>query len=235
MANFKSKTGIFLLIFSLIFLIFGIKFNLTGNVILEYFNGKSLVLRVVGFILLFISILMLTGRRSLDAVIIPTGDLYERNIRRTKRGVEEKAKYYLISGYLDKDKPIKESQITDIYTELRKYGIKPSEIKIENKSKNTLENAIYSLNKLKGLKRIGIVSYPEHLKRFEYIINKAKKEGLVDEDIKIIKIPTKQTLKEGIYGVLGNIKEKYKLKGGIKRAQENKIGWFGKLIKKVLD
>lgn len=240
MSQFRNKIGIFILVCSFIFLTFGFNFNLTGSVIAEYFKEKYFIFRMVGFVSLFISILMMTERRSLDitildAIIVPTGNKNERNITRAQVGAKEKAAYYVISGYRDKNKPMKESQTADVYRELRKYGIKPPEMKIESESINTLENAIDSLNKLKGLKRIGIVSYPQHLKRFNYIINKAKKEGLVDEDIEIVNIPTKETFMEKAYGVLGNIKERYRLRRGIEKAQKAKRSWIGDLIKKVLE
>jgi hypothetical protein len=234
MRGFKRKIGVFLLICSFIFLIWGINSNLTGNLIREYFNNNFMLIHLLGLILLIFGIILFLERKSLDAVIIPTGG-YEKNIKRTKRAKDEEAKYYLISGYIDKNRSIKESQTADIYKELRKYGIKPSQMIIESRAKDSLDNVIYSLGKLKGLKIIGIVSYPKHLKRYEYIINKAKKEGIVDKDIEIVKIPTEENLKEKVYGVLGNIKERYKLRNGIEKAQKNKTGWFGKVIKKIID
>ena len=182
----KKKIGIFLLICSFILLIWGINSNLTGNVISEYFSNTLTIIHILGLIFLLFGAVLFLERKSLDAVIIPTGHLYERNIKRAKRGSEEKAKYYIISGYLDKNKPVRESQTADIYNALIKYGINSSDIKIERRSKDSLENAIFSLNKLKGLKTIGIVSYPEHLKRFEYIINKAKKELSILNTINLI-------------------------------------------------
>jgi len=240
MSSFKNKMGIFILICSFIFLTLGFDFNLTGSVIAEYFKEKYLIFRMAGFVSLFISILMLTERKSLDttildAIIVPTGNKNERNITRAQVGAKEKAGYYVISGYSNKYKPIKESQTAEVYRELRKYGIKPSQMKIESESKDTLENAMNSLSKLKGLKRIGIVSYPKHLKRFDYIIDKAKKEGLIDEDIEIVNIPTEETLIEKAYGVVGNIEEKYRLRNGIEKAQKKKKSWIGDLIKKVLE
>jgi uncharacterized SAM-binding protein YcdF (DUF218 family) len=234
MHNIKRKAGVFLLICSFILLTFGFNISLTGNFVSRYFSNNFILSHLIGLILLLLGAILFLQKTSLDAIIIPTGG-EEKNLQRTKRGVEEKAKYYLISGYIDKNKPIKESQTAGIYNELRKYGIKPSEMKIESNAKDSLDNIVYSMKKLKGLKRIGIVSYPEHLKRFEYIINKAKKEGLVDEDVEIINIPTDQTSKEKVYGLLANIKEKYRLRNGIEKAKENKTGILGTMIKKVVD
>lgn len=234
MRGLKRKIGIIVLIFSLVLLIWGVNFDLTGNFVKEYFKGGFELVHIFGLMLFLVGMILFAQRTSLDAVIIPTGG-NEKNIQRAKKGAEEKGKYYLISGYIEKDKPIKESQTATIYTELRKYGVKPSEIKIENMAKDSLDNIIYSMNKLKGLKKIGIVSYPEHLKRFEYIINKAKKEGIIDKDIEIVEIPTEENMKEKMYGILANIKEKYRLRKGIENAKKNKTGVIGTMIKKIVD
>ena len=211
-----KKLGVFLLVVSLILLLIGFNVKITGQTI----GGGNFfsLFKILGISLFFISLLMLASKRTLDAIIIPLGPSYKEDIERTKRALKEYekkgTKYFVISG--EKGKPkLKESQ-SNIYKELRKYGIKPSQMKIEGKSKNTLENVIYSLKKLKGVKDIGIVSYPKHHERFEYIINKAKKEGIIPGNIRIHKIKTKQTPKEWIYGTLANIKERYRLRKGIK-------------------
>jgi len=218
---------------SIIFLSTGIK-GITGNIIVEYFKGGFLSLRVIGLVLLFISTLILTSKKSLDAIIISTGD-EKTDIERPKKASKQKTKCYVISGEIDKTKPIKDQQTATIYRELRKYGIKPSQIKIEGESGDTLENTLYSLKKLKGMKNIGIVSYPQHLKRFKYIINKAKEENLVPHNLKVSYIPTKETPKDKMYGFLGLLKEKYRLRHGIIEAKEHKTGWVGNSIKKALE
>jgi len=208
-------------------------FNFTGRIISEnYFNFLPLNLIAIAFLL--ISILMFTNKKSLDAIIIPTGG-HEKNIERAKRGEEKEAKYYLISGHINKNNPIKESQTAEIYNELRKYGIKPSQMKIEGKSKDSLDNIMYSLEKLKGMKNIGIVSYPKHLKRFEYIIEKAKKEKIIPSDLEITYIPTNESSKEKIYGFLALLKEKYRLRKGINQGRKKKSGFLGQIIKKITD
>jgi uncharacterized SAM-binding protein YcdF (DUF218 family) len=234
MQYFKDKIGLFLLVCAFIFLTFGCKLSFTGNSIQDYFSNNIFIPHIIGIILLFVSLLILTASKSLDAVIIPSGG-FEKSVDRARIAGEKEAKYYLISGYIDKGKPIKESQAAAMYNELRKYGIKPSKMKIEGEAKDSLDNIIYSINKLKGLKKIGIVSYPEHLKRFEYIVNKAKKEGIIDEDVEIVKIPTKENAREKMYGIFGNIKEKYRLRKGINKTKEKKAGFFGQIMKKLID
>lgn len=230
----KKQIGIITLLFSITFLGIGIQ-GITGNIITEYFQGDFLSLHIIGLILLFISIFIFTSRKSLDAIIIPTAGYKEEDLERTKRTEKVKTKYYLISGEKEEDKPFKETSRATIYKELRKYGIKPSQIKIEGESGDTLENILFSLKKLKDMKEIGIVSYPQHLKRFEYIINKAKEENLIPYDLRVTYLPTKEKSKEKIYGSLGLLKEKYRLRHSIKEAKKHKTGWLGNSIKKVLE
>ena len=230
----KKQIGLITLLFSIALLSVGVK-GITGNVVAEYFQGRFLFGHFFGLILLFISIFLLTSKKSLDAIIIPTAGEKEEDLERTRRVKKVKTKYYLISGEREEDKPFKETSRATIYKELRKYGIKPSQMKIEGKSGDTLENTLYSLKKLKGMKNIGVVSYPQHLKRFEHIINKAKEENLIPNNLKVTFIPTDETSKEKIYGSLGLLKEKYRLRYGITEGKKHKTGWVGNSIKKILE
>jgi len=229
----KRIFGLFLFITSLTILFYKINFNLTGNLIRNYFQESTLI-HILGFSLLFVSLILFLYRKNLDAVIIPTGPSIDEGFERAHKTGEyyekgNKIKYFVISG---EDK--KHSSNT-IYRELRRHNIKSSKIKIENKSHDTLENVIYSMKKLKNAKRIGIVSYPQHLNRFEYIIKKAKEEGIIDKNIKIEKIPIKQNANEFFYGIIANLKERYRLRHGIKEAERHKTGKFGQFIKKLID
>jgi len=213
----KKRSALILLLLSVFLFSLNFSPNLTG----AFVNGNQSIfniLTLLGFVFLMASFIIFTSRQTLDAIIIPTGG-FKENAKRTKRALAEYekrgTKYFVISG--EKEKPkLRESHRNQIYRELRKYGIKPSQMKIEGKSKNTLENALYSLKKLRGFKDIGIVSYPEHLERFEYIVKKAKEGGEIPKDVTIHQIKTKQTLQEWIYGTLANIKERYRLRKGIK-------------------
>jgi hypothetical protein len=97
---------------------------------------------------------------------------------------------------------------------------------------------LYSLKKIKdkGGREVGIVSYPWHLERFNEIVKRGKKEGLIDEDFNIHRIETNQSIKQGIYGILGEILQIYRLRHGIKKSldssrNENK---FTNFIKNIL-
>ncbi|MCK5149880.1 YdcF family protein [Candidatus Pacearchaeota archaeon] len=230
----NKKIGALLLVVSFVFFILGFNFNLTGNFIKDYFEGSFLFYHLIGLIFFIGGLGLLVGKRSLDYLIIPIAGEDKEDLERTKRAEKEKTEYYIISGHIDKTKPIKYSQTATIYKELRKQGIKPSEMKIESKSKDTLENAIYSLGKVKEMKTVGIISYPKHLERFKMIINQAKEEGRIPKNIKIKYLPTEQTFKEWAYGTLANIKERYRLRKGVDEAKKHKTGKFGNFIKKIV-
>jgi len=242
----KRKIGILLFICSLIFLFAGIDFNLTGNIVREYFQSQFILMHLIGIFLFIGSIIMLTSKKSLDAIIIPTGagtwdpveKMYSADEERTKTALKHKRdlkgdRYFVISGYKGKGKKgIKEGQSYSIYKFLRKHGIKPSQMIVEGKSHDTLENVLYTLKKLKkkkeknGIKKswdIAFVSYPGHLERFEDFEEKAVKKGLIRKnDFKL-----KETSEDKHYEkfLLRQLFHKYKLatigkykskKGGIK-------------------
>jgi hypothetical protein len=177
-------------------------------------------------------------------LIIPTGQGKE-NLVRTDSALEEWDKGYIgklmISG--DKSEPLSKSERAEIYRHLRNYEytghkqVRPENILI-SRGKDSVENILYSFDKLTDAKSVGIVSYPEHLKRFEYIFDKAKEEGKIPLDMKLIKIPTSQSFKEWIYGKLANIKEHYNLRKGLKERnsiQKNSaLMKIGSSIKKIV-
>ena len=235
----KRKIGILFLIVSLIFLFKKTNFNITGNFINNYFQRTFLFQHFLGLVLLVISMILLTSntKKSLEAIIVPTG-VKKANIKRGKKAGENynvyKRQYFIISGA--PEEPLKKSGRASIYRELRKYGIKPLQMNIEGKSRDSLENVIYSLKKLrKNTKKISFVSSPWHVKKFKYIIEKAKQEGYVPKDLEVEYITTNQNIKDTLYGILALIKEKYKLRKGIDYALKHKTGKIGNLIKKLIN
>jgi uncharacterized SAM-binding protein YcdF (DUF218 family) len=215
----KREKVLILFILSMIFFSLNFVPKINGNIIGTFLNVLNIP-SLLGIIFLMGSFAASVFKQNLDAIIIPTGNSFKEDRKRTIKAIEkykeEGTKYFVISG--EKGKPkLSESQRYGIYKELRKHNIKPSQMIIEGKSSNNLENALYSLTKLKEMETIGIVSYPKHLERFKDIINKAKKEKLIPKTMIIKYLPTKQTLGEWIYGTLANIKEKYELRKGINK------------------
>ena len=213
----KNKWGLSFLIIAFILLLIPFSFNITGAAI-GTLQGFS-YLHAIGFAFLLISILIFASRQTLDAIIIPTSPSYEIDTERTDKALGEhykgKGNVLMITGKIDK--PIKDSQVYKIYQHLRNSGIKPSQMVVEGKSKNTLENVLFSLDKLKkmGAKDVGIASNPSHLDRFEYIIKKAKEEGIIDEKFTIHRLETSENLSQKLYEGLANLKYRYQLRKGL--------------------
>lgn len=202
----RKKIGFTLLVITFFLFLFSMNFKLTGNVI----NDDPPIVSIKNiFIILFLvaSFIVLASSKGLDVLVIPTGPDRQENIERTDKAIEEYkksgAKYFLISGKIADDRTLKNSRRADIYRRLRKAGIKPKQMKIEGKSANTIENILYTLNKLSeedGPLKVGFISYPGHVRRMKDIYNKAVKENLVDpERIQFKKIETAETKEERDY------------------------------------
>lgn len=206
-------------------LLVNFSFNTTGYFLLEDSLDFSYP-NFFGLSLILISILIFMSRKSIDVLVVPTGDEQADEIR-SERAVKEykkgDVKKIMISGKVDKD--LKSSQRYSIYKNLREHEIKPKDIYVSG-GKNSIENISESFEKFLDIgrnpKSIGIVSYPSHLERFEGIIEKAKRKGQIPEDIKFYKIPTKESPEDFQYGFLANLKEKYNLE------------WLNKLIGPVI-
>lgn len=91
---------------------------------------------------------------------------------------------------------------------LLEIGIPLSKIKFEGKSRDNVENILFSL-KQAGLgdydaqtnKKIGIISYPHHLDRFEQIINEAKRQGIINPTLTVYRIETDEKWIEKVYEI----------------------------------
>jgi len=70
------------------------------------------------------------------------------------------------------------------------------------------EDILYLGKKLKGGERIGFVTFPLHYQEYKEIIKKAQKEKKFPRRVKTENIPTKETFKQFIYGILGIAEER---------------------------
>lgn len=103
---------------------------------------------------------------------------------------------------------------------------------IEGESKNSLENLLNTIKKVKkkGAKSIGIASNPSHLDRYEDILKQAKKEGIVDKNFKIYRIETDESFADKFYGAISRLFYRYKLSSGLDEAKKRKTpSWLKKL------
>jgi len=221
-----------LFILAIIFLVSGGTPILTGNVTGESNFPNLSILTYIGIIILVASFIT-SRRKSLDVIIIPTGGSDEVNIRRAKKAYQTGGKNgkYVISGLNTGEYGESET----IYRYLKGSGVPGYQIGREEKSNDTLENAVYALMPLKGNLDIGIVSNKTHLNRFKYIINRAKEEDQIDNHLNVHYIKTKQTMMEALYGWLAGLKEKYRLREGIKpeieKVKEEKVGLLNKITR----
>jgi len=169
-------------------------FNFTGAVIAEISYGQNLIY-ILSLIFFIASVFLFLSKKSLDAIIIPTGTL-EADIDRTNKALSEKYKlkndgYFLISGYKGEGlNQMRKGQPYRIYKHLRDNGVLPKDIRIEGKSHNTMENVLYTLKKMKEMEEkigkkkpldIAFVSSLDHLKRFNDFYQKAIEIGLINK------------------------------------------------------
>lgn len=216
--------GIFLFFMSIILFAIPLAgFSINGAVIgvSEEISPDYFIL--AGAIVLLFSVMMLGSKQNLEAIVVPTGEKQD-NTKRAKQAVQkyqqaphDEKPYLFITGKLTKDalgkiKP--NAEVREIYTILRQAGIKPSEMILESKSENTLENFMYSLEKFKekGIKEIQVATSPIHYQRFKLFEQQAKKQGLLDKSFKMIPIYTEQTLYDTIYGIAAYAKDFIKTK-----------------------
>lgn len=179
-------------------------FNFTGAVIKESEAGSGIV-SLLALVLFGVSVFLFLSRKSLDAIVIPSGT-WEADIDRTNKALSEKDKlkdngYFVISGYKGKGfEGMRKGQSYRIYKYLRDHNVLPKDIRVEGKSHYSDQNVIYTLKKMKemeekrGIERpwdIAFVSSPAHLERFEDFYNEAVRIGLIDKnDFRFHKIKT---------------------------------------------
>lgn len=210
------KKGLSLILMSagFVFMILFGSFGVTGNsiAVLSSISKFYPLTDLLGLVLVLGSFLLLAYKRSLDAIIIPTGkeDVLRAEVAGKNADKLKEGGYFLISGVKDTKKH-KDSHRYKMFYELKGKGISPRQIKLEGRSINTEENLLNSLNRIKKLYErngdregspinIGIVSYPRQLNRFWDIYEQAIKEGIIEEgDFKLYKIRTKESLYNKLY------------------------------------
>ena len=211
----KKSLGFVTLLFSMILLSTGIK-GITGNIIAEYFQGRFLSLHIIGLALLFISILILTSKKSLDYLLIPDGS--EKMLKKRKQTVAEE---------FEKG----ERNIKKIYI---------------MKGKDREEDILKIGKMLKGGERVGIVTFPEHYLEYRELIRKAKRDNKFPKFVKVKKINTRKpgenfsekwyNFKESVYGHLGLWEEKLKKRklDYVKNRNEDFYIKFKNVVKKLI-
>jgi len=206
-----------LLVFLSVFYVasFGV---VTGGVIgsLRVFNFFSLVFLAMFFIGIF---LMVSGG-TFDAIVVPTGDLGSDVLRAGKaadmyrRG---KTGRIVISGARHPDAVLGKPQVDRIYDILRKGDVREEDIsgKGGDGARNTIENVVKGYENLRGMKRVGVATYREHFTRFKMALDHAKKEGLIDKNLKIYRVDTPTRKFDKVYAMVADWKMRDDLSEGL--------------------
>jgi hypothetical protein len=242
-----KKLPLVLLFAGFIFLFLSVDVTFTGAVIGTNIEITNYFFFVFGLTFFMASLVLFVVNKSLESLVIPTGTLEadEKRVETAMRSyshTKEPKPYVLISGEIHRDergRPEKESQQYSIYKELREhYGLKPSDFIIEGKSRDTLENFLYSIKKLKRKKvnYMKIATNPTQYWRFKLFEREAKREGLVDDSFEVEPLYTSESPKEFIYGVLAYVKDYIRVKsaGSLEKAKSQRTGSFGNLLKNML-
>ena len=237
MKSVEKRLAVFYLLFSLQLFILTGTIYFTGYSIYQDFSYKINLLQIVAITFIFISVILFVSSTGLDALIIPS----QASEKRTREKARRAADYYhhhqvgvLVAsgGKTPGLNPKYNSDAEIIFEELVKAGVPRDKIILEDKSRDNLENVLYSLKKTSGTE-IGIVSYPRHLDRFEYIIEKGKEQGVIDSRIKIHRVETNQKLIEQAYEIPAGIITRRAMKRGINSAKIPE-GWMKKVANYVM-
>ena len=218
MRNRRKKIGYGLLFLSVLFVLEG-ALGISGSVI-GMREGLS-ILQLVGIVLFIASsLLILSQKRSLEAIVIPTGNKANDEARAKKAAEEYRKrnpKKVIVSGTKKRDKGHRR-----IYDILEENNVDKDKIETNNAS-NTLENVPDSFRDLEG--PVEIVSYRSHLNRIKKIVNYLKNPPQKDEDYRLPKdlevryVDTgSETFVERIYESLAFFNENNRLSKGVGNA-----------------
>jgi len=242
-----KRISLILFVTGLILLIISLDLNITGAVI-----GSSTIqiennyLFIISLVLLIISAVFFVANKSLESLVIPTGT-FEADKKRVEVAMRSYAHsrdkpYLLVSGEIHRNEEgdiERGTQQYSIYRELRDhYGLKPSDFIIEGKSRDTLENFLFSIRKLKKkrINHLKIATNPTQYWRFKLFERQAKREGLLEESFEIEPLYTSESPKEFVYGVLSYVKDYIRVKSAesLEKASNNRNGTIGMFLRKFL-
>ena len=241
-----KKVHLVLFFTGIIFLSLSVDVTFTGAVIGTNVKITNNLFFIFSLTFFMASLVLYVVNKSLESLVIPTGTL-EADQKRVGTAMKSYTRtkdkpYVLVSGKIHRDekgRPKRESQQYSIYKELMGYyGLKPSDLIIEGKSRDTLENFLYSIKKLKKkrINHIKIATNPTQYLRFKLFEKKAKREGLINNSFKIEPLYTSESPKEFVYGILAYVKDYFRVKsaGSLKKAEKHKIGSMGNFLKNIL-
>ncbi|HKZ33816.1 MAG TPA: hypothetical protein VJ142_01090 [Candidatus Nanoarchaeia archaeon] len=256
----KNSWGLLFLFVSLAFLFDSFNPTISGGII--GINTDVSISFIFGLVFFILSTLVFASRQTLEAIIIPTGDLKEDRVRaetaKRSKGRLKDHGYLVISGHYPHGslEGIRRSQPYGIYKILRENNdVIPQDMLIEGQSHDTLENTLYSLKKIKqraekegrtGPLDIGVATYHGHFRRFNEFHKKAVEKGLIGrDDFRLHEIPTPETGEERRYesSLLRRLAHRFKLenigrykskKGGVKHAEPSPLVKLTNRVRDIL-
>lgn len=206
--HIKKKFGWVLLVFSVILIFWDFSFVQTGNFISNYLGDNFKFHHIFGLILLMLSLILLTKKEGLEYLVIPTG-WEEPRIERAKEELDKgHVDKLVITGHVDKGK-VRGSHRQRIYKEMRKYGIKPREMRILD-GIDSEEDVLYLGRIVKSGDTIYFDTFPLHYQEYKRLINKAKRYDQFPRGVKIKNVKIRQGPKEIRYGLPGWLEEVFK-------------------------
>ena len=165
-------------------------------------------------------------KKSLESIVIPTGG---RNLEENQKRLETAMRHYFENGQT----PYilitgGDSYLPAIYKGARKFGLKPTDFIIEGRSKDTLENFLYSIEKLKERKisSVKIATNLTHYWRFKLFEREGKKKNFIDDSFRIEPAYTSENPRELVYGILAYVKDyiRVKLTDSLGKRQKQRKG-----------
>lgn len=159
---------------------------------------------------------MVNSTKILEAIVIPSGSSGEENLERARTAIKHNNKMgldvpYIISGTGDINAALYGNRIdkgSDFHRNLYEFMMKNTEgvIGMDVLSKNSEGNILNTFpREVSG--RYALVSYPLHLLRMKLIVERARARGQISPYLSIEYVPTKQSKRQIIYGILALVKE----------------------------
>lgn len=151
--------------------------------------------------------------KKLKAIVVLSGGSKQEDLERAKKAIEynQFGLPYIISGLgPDTNEALeKNNSNLDYHKDLHNYilGKTNQYVGVDIQSKNSLENIknTFPLG-LEG--KFAIVSYPLHLERVKLIFNNLKSRREISSEVELELIPTKQSLRQYLYGKAALLKQK---------------------------
>jgi hypothetical protein len=195
------KLPLFLFLGGFVFLVLSFDVTFTGAVIGTDIGISNKFFFIVSLIFFIMGLILLTKSTGLEYLVIPTG--WEEP--RIKKAKEELDRHYydgiVITGHVNKGE-LKGSHRQFYYKELRKYGIKPNQMRVLD-GIDSEEDILYLGNFVMPGDTLSFDTFPLHFHEYKLLIDKAIRDGKFPKGVKLKNLKINQGLKETIYGAAG--------------------------------